>query len=151
MVSLVRQEEGHQCFSFQHRIASGASKEEYYGLVIARDCQLPDDLLNEADRMARTLQQRSRLAESKSKGRKAVNRRVIVAELEQTLQKLSISPHSSNSALRRKLTFLQAAFIKDMNESLPSPSEEERSRQVSEELELDSSVFYSDYRMIENE
>jgi DNA mismatch repair protein MSH4 len=147
LVSLVQDGEGPRSFSFRHRIAAGISKEEHYGLVMARDCQLPLEVLEEADRMARSLQQKTLLAQSQSKGTKTANRRAIVVELEKNLQDLCALDYMPASQFRKHLISLQANFVKDMDESLPIGTDCEVDYE--EERELESMELYTDYNMRE--
>lgn len=114
---------------------------------MAKDCQLPQDLLENADRMARSLQQRGRLAQNKSKGARATIRRSIITQLGLCLQQLCHSTQSPPSDLRCELALIQANFIKDLDESLPFDSNYKDQEGEDEESEPDVAEFQSDYRM----
>ncbi|UZJ57056.1 hypothetical protein CBS101457_006376 [Exobasidium rhododendri] len=151
LVSLSRREDGQQTFSFQHRLASGVSKEEHYGLTMARDCQLPTELLQDADQMARILQRRGRLAQSKSKGSKAIARRKTITALVKRLQEFNAlcSSPSSPSELRCTLFAIQSSFIKDMHESLPFLEGSDDRKDAEDGDEFNVSEFRTDCNMRE--
>ena len=111
--------DGSHALNHLHRIATGVCEEEHYGLILARDCHLPADILQDADRMARSLHQRGRLAENASNGAKAANRRALITQLCDELRRIEASNIVCAVTLRHKLASLQAAFVKTIEDNLP--------------------------------
>lgn len=132
-------------FHFQHRIASGVSGEKHYGLVLARDFHLPQDLLQEADRMAKSLVHKARVAQEHSTGTLTASRRNAILQLQQHLLTVYSKPHHSASVLRHQLDTIQQAFMEQIDENLPDASD----CQEAGESIVDINELLSDYQMRE--
>jgi DNA mismatch repair protein MSH4 len=126
VVSLTRLADASHSFSFQHRIASGVSSEEHHGLVLARDCQMPSELIEDAERMAKDLVQRAHLTQMQSNGMQTASRRGAIIELQQQLQGLPASTFSAPSDLRAQLLSIQNAFISSIDDNLAIYPETDR-------------------------
>jgi DNA mismatch repair protein MSH4 len=150
LVSLAREAEGTQSFSFQHKIASGVCNEEHYGIVLARGCQLPTDLLEEADKIARSLQESSRLAQNESVGARAATRRVMIRQLEMDLKSVLQSDQIGTTSLWQIMSAIQHNFMRRLDESLPTTMQqdcpEDGEDEEMEESTLDLKEFRFDHR-----
>lgn len=150
MVSLTRGADGPHSFTFQHQIAEGVSSEEHYGLVLARDCHLPLDLIAEAEQMAKDLIRKENSAQRQSNGTQAAVRRSVVMQLLQQLHELNISSNSSPTDLREQLLSLQNVFIANIDENLPTDIgvEQEQDTEADSDEEMTETVneLLSDYQ-----
>ncbi|KAK5164087.1 MutS protein msh4 [Saxophila tyrrhenica] len=96
-----------------YRIASGAEKEEHYGLKLARVVPLPPDVVEHAEHVALTLEQQAR--EKKAQGPAIVQarRRKLMLNLKEHLGQAKDSKMDTET-LRQWLRELQAEFVKQM-------------------------------------
>jgi DNA mismatch repair protein MSH4 len=133
-VSLNRQADGPHSFTFQHQIAQGVSDEEHYGLVLAQDCHLPLELLQDADRMAKALVRKASAVQKQSKGNQAATRRSVVVQLSKQLQDLFDSSAFSPADLRERLLSIQQELIASIDDNLPIEMDPEEDPDSDEDM-----------------
>ena len=100
--------------SMLYKVATGTVKERRYGIALARAIGLPEDLVNDAERISKALSEKRQAKQQNSEYSKTLRRRKLVLNLQETLRHV-VESDVDEKAFKSFLTRLRAEFITKMS------------------------------------
>jgi DNA mismatch repair protein MSH4 len=100
--------------SMLYKVATGTVKERGYGIALARAIGLPEDLVNDAERISKGLSEKRQAKQQNSEYSKVLRRRKLVLNLQETLRHV-VESDMDEKAFKSFLIRLRAEFITKMS------------------------------------
>ena len=101
--------------SMLYKVATGTAKERGYGIALARVLNFPEDILQDAERISKSLAEARQSKQETSECAKVQRRRKLMLNLQETLRHV-VDSDMDDDAFRSFLVRLQAEFIAKMAE-----------------------------------